>query len=68
MTGRTCEFKRGDIVVVSNQRGREGEHATGLLKGGISDKQKTGLFDVMRVVKIKKPFKLSSQRHDSRQY
>jgi len=52
MTGRTCEFKRGDTRLVSNQRGREGEHATGLLKAGMSDKQKTGLFDVMRVVKI----------------
>ncbi|KAH6872568.1 hypothetical protein BKA58DRAFT_148277 [Alternaria rosae] len=52
MTGRTCEFKRGDIVVVSNQRGRESEYATGLLKKGMSDEQKTGLFDGMRGVKI----------------
>ncbi|KAF1830055.1 hypothetical protein BDW02DRAFT_573390 [Decorospora gaudefroyi] len=52
MTGRTCEFKKGDTTVVSNQRGREGEHVTGLLKDGMSEKQKVGLFDVMRVVKI----------------
>jgi hypothetical protein len=51
-TGRTCEFKKGETTVVSNQRGREGEHVTGLLKDGMSEKQKVGLFDVMRVVKI----------------
>jgi hypothetical protein len=45
MTGRTCEFKRGDTTIVS-------EHVTGLLKDGMSDKQKIGLFDVMRVVKV----------------
>jgi hypothetical protein len=51
-TGRTCEFKKGETTVVSNQRGREGEHVTGLLKDGMSDKQKVGLFDVMSVVKV----------------
>jgi hypothetical protein len=51
-TGRTCEFQKGEMTVVSNQRGREGEHVTGLLKDGMSEKQKVGLFDVMRVVKV----------------
>ena len=51
-TGRTYEFKRGETTLISNQRGREGEHVTGLLRDGLSDKQKVGLFDVMRVVKI----------------
>ncbi|KAF9694071.1 hypothetical protein EKO04_008039 [Ascochyta lentis] len=51
-TGRTCEFKKGGTTVVSNQRGREGEHVTGLLRDGLSEKQKVGLFDVMRVVRV----------------
>jgi hypothetical protein len=51
-TGRTCEFKKGETTVTSNQRGREGEHVTGLLKDGMSEKQKVGLFDVMRVIKV----------------
>ncbi|KAF2999838.1 hypothetical protein E8E13_007172 [Curvularia kusanoi] len=51
-TGRTCEFKKNNVTVVCNQRGREGEHVTGLLKDGMSDKQKVGLFDVMRVIKV----------------
>lgn len=51
-TGRTHEFKKGNTTLVSNQRGREGEHVTGLLKDGMSEKQKAGLFDVMRVIKI----------------
>ena len=52
MTGRTCEFKKNGITVVSNQRGREGDHVTGLLKDGMSEKQKVGLFDVMRIVRV----------------
>ncbi|KAJ4362907.1 hypothetical protein N0V83_010024 [Neocucurbitaria cava] len=52
MTGRTHEFKKGNTTLVSNQRGREGEHVTGLLKDGMSEKQKAGLFDVMRVSKL----------------
>ncbi|KAJ5024547.1 hypothetical protein PSV08DRAFT_378273 [Bipolaris maydis] len=48
-TGRTCEFKKGQTIVVSNQRGRVGEHVTGALKDGLSEKQKVGLFDVMRI-------------------
>jgi hypothetical protein len=51
-TGRTCEFKRGEMTIVSNQRGRKGEHVTGLLKDGMSEKQKVGLFDAMRIVKV----------------
>lgn len=51
-TGRTHEFKKGTLTHVSNQRGREGEHVTGLLKDGMSAKQKLGLFDVMHVVEI----------------
>jgi hypothetical protein len=51
-TGRTCEFEKGGVTVISNQRGRKGEDATGLLKDGLSERQKVGLFDVMKVVKI----------------
>ncbi|OAL45840.1 hypothetical protein IQ07DRAFT_591117 [Pyrenochaeta sp. DS3sAY3a] len=51
-TSRTHEFKKGNTTVFSNQRGREGEHVTGLLKDGMSDRQKAGLFDVMRVIKL----------------
>ncbi|KAF1843239.1 uncharacterized protein K460DRAFT_288975 [Cucurbitaria berberidis CBS 394.84] len=51
-TGRTHEFKKANMTLVSNQRGRKGENVTGLLKDGMSEKQKAGLFDVMRVVKI----------------
>lgn len=51
-TGRTCEFEKGGVTVVSNQRGRKGEEVTGLLQDGMSDRQKVGLFDVMRVVRI----------------
>lgn len=51
-TGRTCEFKKNGITVVCNQRGREGDHVTGLLKDGMSEKQKMGLFDVMRVLRL----------------
>ena len=51
-TGRTCEFKKSGMTVISNQRGREGDHVTGLLRDGMSEKQKVGLFDVMRVVKM----------------
>jgi hypothetical protein len=51
-TGRTCEFKKNGVTVVSNQRGREGEQVTGLLRDGMSEKQKVGLFDVMKVIKV----------------
>jgi hypothetical protein len=51
-TGRTCEFEKGGVTVVSNQRGRKGDKVTGLLKDGMSERQKVGLFDVMKVVKI----------------
>ncbi|KAF1923056.1 ser/Thr protein phosphatase superfamily [Didymella exigua CBS 183.55] len=51
-TGRTCEFKKNGITVVCNQRGREGDHVTGLLKDGMTEKQKLGLFDVMRVFRV----------------
>lgn len=51
-TGRSGEFKKGGVVVVSNQRGREDESVTGLLEDGLSEKQKVGLFDVTRVVRI----------------
>ena len=52
VAGRTYESRKGNVTIVSNQRGREGEHVTGLLKDGMSEKQKAGLFDVMRVIKI----------------
>jgi hypothetical protein len=51
-TGRTCEFEKNGVTIVSNQRGRKTEDVTGLLKDGISERQKAGLFDVMKVVKI----------------
>ncbi len=51
-TGRTYEAKKGSVTLISNQRGRKGENVTGLLQDGMSEKQKEGLFDVMRVVKI----------------
>jgi hypothetical protein len=51
-TGRTCEFEKSGITIVSNQRGRKGEDVTGLLKDGMSDRQKAGLFDVMRTVGV----------------
>jgi hypothetical protein len=51
-TGRTCEFRQAGISVVSNQRGRVGESVTGLLRDGLSEKQKVGVFDVMRVVRV----------------
>jgi hypothetical protein len=51
-TGRTCEFEKNGVTVVSNQRGRKGEDVTGLLKDGMSERQKVGLFDVMKVVRI----------------
>jgi hypothetical protein len=51
-TGRTCEFRQAGVIVVSNQRGRVGENVTGLLKDGMSEKQKVGIFDVMRVIRV----------------
>ncbi|KAF2824164.1 ser/Thr protein phosphatase superfamily [Ophiobolus disseminans] len=51
-TGRSCEFEKSGVAVVSNQRGRKGEDVTGLLKDGMSERQKIGLFDVMKVIKI----------------
>ncbi|OSS47491.1 hypothetical protein B5807_07413 [Epicoccum nigrum] len=51
-TGRTCEFKKSGTKVICNQRGRVGECVTGLLKDGMSEKQKVGLFDVMRVIRV----------------
>lgn len=51
-TGRTCEFEKGGITVISNQRGRKGDDVTGLLKDGMSERQKRGLFDVTKGVKI----------------
>ena len=51
-TGKSCEFKKGNTTVVSNQRGRQSEEVTGLLRDGMSDKQKIGLFDVTRIVRV----------------
>lgn len=51
-TERTCEFEKNGVKFISNQRGRKGEDVTGLLKDGMSDRQKVGLFDVMKVIKI----------------
>jgi hypothetical protein len=51
-TGRTCQLEKSGITMISNQRGRKGEEATGLLKDGMSERQKVGLFDVMKVVKM----------------
>ncbi|KAF2125205.1 ser/Thr protein phosphatase superfamily [Dothidotthia symphoricarpi CBS 119687] len=51
-TGRTCEVRVNGVRVVSNQRGREDESVTGMLRDGLSEKQKVGVFDVMRVVRV----------------
>ncbi|KAF2797115.1 hypothetical protein K505DRAFT_322823 [Melanomma pulvis-pyrius CBS 109.77] len=51
-TGRTGEFKKYGVKVVMNQRGCVGEEEKGLLRDGISEKEKRGLFDVLRVVKV----------------
>jgi hypothetical protein len=51
-TGRTCEFEKSGVTIISNQRGRKSEDVTGLLKDGMSERQKFGLFDVMRVIKV----------------
>ncbi|PSN69381.1 hypothetical protein BS50DRAFT_572528 [Corynespora cassiicola Philippines] len=51
-TGRSTEFKRNGIKVVSNQRGFAGEEEKGILEDGISEKAKKGLFDVTKTVKI----------------
>ena len=51
-TGRTGEFKKYGVKVVSNQRGVTGEDDKGVLKDGLSDKQKVGLFDVTKVVRV----------------
>lgn len=51
-TGRTGEFKKYGIKVVSNQRGCVGEEEKGILQDGISEKAKAGLFDVTKVVKV----------------
>ena len=51
-TGRTGKAKRFGIKVVSNQRGRVGEEEKGVLKDGISDKEKADLFDVTKIIKI----------------
>lgn len=51
-TGRTCEAEKNGVKLLSNQRGRKGDDVTGLLKDGMSDRQKVGLFDVMKVIKM----------------
>lgn len=51
-TGRTTEFKEYGVKVVSNQRGCVSEEEKGFLKDGISDKEKAGLFDVTKIVKV----------------
>jgi hypothetical protein len=51
-TGRTTEFKVNGTKVVVNQRGCVGEEVKGILQDGISDKEKKGLFDVTKVVKV----------------
>jgi hypothetical protein len=44
--------KMWSVGFVSNQRGRVGESVTGLLRDGLNEKQKVGVFDVMKVVKV----------------
>jgi hypothetical protein len=51
-TGRTYELEKNGLAVVSNQRGRKGGDATGILEDGMSERQKVGLFDVMKVVRV----------------
>jgi hypothetical protein len=52
MTGKSCEFEKSGVTIVSNQRGRSGEEVTGLLEDGMPAKKKIGLFDVTKVVKV----------------
>jgi hypothetical protein len=51
-TGRTYGFEKNELTVMSNQRGRKDGSATGLLPDGMSERQKVGLFDVEKVVKL----------------
>ncbi|KAF2181354.1 hypothetical protein K469DRAFT_262313 [Zopfia rhizophila CBS 207.26] len=51
-TGRTGEFKKYGVKVVSNQRGMVGEEVKGLLRDGLTEKERRGLFDVTRIVKV----------------
>ncbi|KAF2464487.1 ser/Thr protein phosphatase superfamily [Lindgomyces ingoldianus] len=51
-TGRTGEFKKYGVKVVSNQRGCVGEEEKGLLRDGLAEKEKRGLFDVTKVIKV----------------
>ncbi|KAF1976408.1 hypothetical protein BU23DRAFT_588159 [Bimuria novae-zelandiae CBS 107.79] len=48
-TGRTGKAKRFGMKVISNQRGRVGEEEKGILKDGISEKEKVESFDVTKV-------------------
>ncbi|KAF2113211.1 ser/Thr protein phosphatase superfamily [Lophiotrema nucula] len=51
-TGRSVEFKQYGVKVVSNERGCVGEEVTGVLSDGLSEKDKKGVFDVTRVVRV----------------
>jgi len=51
-TGRTGKVKRYGVKVVSNQRGCVGEDDKGILKDGMSDKDKEGIFDITKVIKV----------------
>jgi hypothetical protein len=51
-TGRTRQYKKAKMTVVSNQRGQVGEDVTGFHGEGVSEKEKVGVFDVARVIKI----------------
>lgn len=49
---RTVKYKVNGTKVVTNDRGRVGEEVTGVLPDGTSEKEKGGLFDVTRTVRI----------------
>ncbi|KAF2262239.1 hypothetical protein CC78DRAFT_535002 [Lojkania enalia] len=51
-TGRTTMFKKDGIKVIINQRGLAGEEDKGILRDGLGEKEKRGLFDVTRIVKV----------------
>lgn len=52
-TGWNGSFKKNGVKVVSNQRGEgKGEEEKGLLRDGMSDKEKVGLFDIQKIIKV----------------
>lgn len=50
--GRTVKYKVNGIKIITNERGCVGEEVTGILPDGTSKKEKRGLFDVTRTMRI----------------